>query len=608
MLTPSHMDNFQQSEFDIQNTDMSWAKEKMVDFASPEYLLNPSLQSCFLPDDLAWLDNFQLHPHPLDSLSWIASTPEKGASDSQPRLTQAPPSILSRPSSPPATHRESGTFVTATSSVKQQVNPISKTRRDTMQVDVHSFYPENVLPSAATLSSFIRRYFKSFHQHQPFLHEPTWSPDKAPTPLILAICANGALYSLERAVAVDLHRIAVTMIDKEDADIWVLQSLMLLMAFSAWGGSPTDLRTALHLHGRATLALRKSWSNKVKEDMSTTGWEIWREEESRKRITYCLFTLMALMHIAYDIPSTIVLEDQHGMPCYESQWWASTSETWAEISGNIPPRQWTSAEAVIQRLGDETLPTPSNIGMFGCHVIIMTLLQKIVQFRRPCSSEDFGFSVVRQHFFQALKRWQRMWESEPEASLSPDHPHGPILFNCTAILRVAYIRLVADFSPIRATFVFSSTTDQIEEKVVGLKSLIRGSQTTRAALQACLALRIPVGLGFKVVARTSFWVWSVQHALCYFECALLLANWLKLVQDQDDLSDDEKGVINLVDEVLCASQGEDYDSSDSTGKAFPAAVLRSWARLLDTGDTTVWGIMPKMAEVLRLYATRLQPS
>jgi hypothetical protein len=120
-----------------------------------------------------------------------------------------------------------------------------------------------------------------------------------------------------------------------------------------------------------------------------------------------------------------------------------------------------------------------------------------------------------------------------------------------------------------------------------------------------LALRIPVNLGLKVVARTSFWIWSVQHALCYFECALLLANWRQLIEESSNLSEDEQGVLKLVPEVLHASEGDVSSSSYNTPKGLPAAVLRSWARLIDTADTTVWQIMPKMAEVLRLHASRL---
>ena len=56
-----------------------------------------------------------------------------------------------------------------------------------------------------------------------------------------------------------------------------------------------------------------------------------------------------------------------------------------------------------------------------------------------------------------------MWESEPQSSLSPDNPRGPILFNCTAMLRLAYIRLVSDYSPLRNSFSFLSSDSGLEQ-------------------------------------------------------------------------------------------------------------------------------------------------
>ncbi|KAH8597556.1 hypothetical protein B0O99DRAFT_617677 [Bisporella sp. PMI_857] len=605
ILPENQVDSFRLSPLDLTAEDRSWVNDN-PNYSSPDYELNPSIQECFLPDDLEWLDNFQQNLHCFENQD--LSNPLTPPLSS--RRNNPPPSILSRPCSPLASHRngERDVVTIAPSSDRDQAPRylISNACREAMQAKVNQFCSQHELPSVVALSSFVQQYFKSFHRHQPFLHESTWSPETAPTPLILAICANGAIYCLERNIAVDLHRTAAALIDDKDRSVSVLQTLMLLMAFSAWSGFPTDLKIALELQGRAALALRTSWGSEPQTEPSASEWEKWREMESLRRITYCLFTLMSLMDIAYDIPSPIYLEDQHGLPCYEAQWKAATEESWNSISKKIVTREWTSVESVIRRLGDESLPTPSNIGMFGCHVIIMTLLERIILFHRSCPNEHFGSSIVRQSYLRALKRWQLMWESEPEASLSPDNPQGPILFNCTAILRVAYIRLVVDFSPIRSRFATYPSPEEIEANIQNLQMPVRGPQTTRAALQACLALRIPVCLGFKVVARTSFWIWSVQHALCYFECALLLANWLQIVQSSHDLSEDEKGVIRLVDEVLNASQSDGYDSQDRISKSFPAAVLSSWARLLDTADTTVWQIMPKMAQVLRLYAARLQ--
>lgn len=307
------------------------------------------------------------------------------------------------------------------------------------------------------------------------------------------------------------------------------------------------------------------------------------------------------MQVAYDIPSPLLLEDQYGMPFHEVQWRARTEAEWQLETAKLQPQEWLTAQEIIRRLGDEALPTPSNIGIFGCHVIISTLLQKIILFRQSCSSNDYGFLELRQKYIRALRRWQMMWESEPDSSLSPDHPCGPILFNSTAILRVAYIRLVADFSQIRRAFSFCDAPADIEAKINLMEIPLRDPQTTRAALQACLALRIPVHLGFKVVSKTSFWMWSVQHSLCYFECALLLSKWVQLMENSSDLSEEEQNVLALVSRVLNASGSEDPHAMSQN---LPAAILRSWARLLDTGDMTVWQIQPKMAQVLRLHAAR----
>lgn len=221
------------------------------------------------------------------------------------------------------------------------------------------------------------------------------------------------------------------------------------------------------------------------------------------------------MTIAFNVPSPFLLEDRHGLPAHESEWNSTTESEWLLAKSSVPLQKWHSARAAAERLGDETQPVPSNLGMFGCHVLISYLAQRIILFRRSCTRDSPGFHDTRNYFLRLLKRWQIMWENEPESTLSPENPHGPILFNCTAILRVAYIRLVSDYSPVREAFSTCSEY-QVAKTLEAMEVPRREPETTRAVLQACLALRIPAQLGFKVVARTSFWVWSVQHSLSYF--------------------------------------------------------------------------------------------
>ncbi|KAF3809919.1 hypothetical protein GCG54_00014133 [Colletotrichum gloeosporioides] len=402
---------------------------------------------------------------------------------------------------------------------------------------------------------------------------------------------------------------AVHMTSLTDEGIHALQTMMLLTAFAAWSGTKEDLRAALQFHGRLAFAVRQEWAlSEYGEGAETNTWEVWLARESLKRltivrVTFCIFTLMNLMTIAYDIPSPMLLEAQHGMPAHENQWCARTEVDWIEAMRCAGIQTWPSAQAIVERLVDESLPVPSHIGMFGCHVLISFLVQKIILLRRSCPTKDVIYLENRRCFIRALRRWQLMWESEPEASLSPDHPQGPILFNCTALLRVAYIRLVSDYSPIRRGFAASCSEDKIASSITGIEAPIRDADTTRAAIQACLALRVPTQLGFKMIARTSFWVWSVQHALSYFECALLLSKWLQANQQASDLSAEERRIRHMLEQTVGPSNGSFQAEESST--RLDVRVLKRWAELFKTENTTVWQIMPKMARILEIYADTL---
>ena len=152
-----------------------------------------------------------------------------------------------------------------------------------MQHEVNKF-TNFVLPPRHNLFRFIQSYFKSFHRHQPFLHEPTWSPVEVPTPLVLAVCANGALYCLERDTAFSLYRAAVAMVKTDNQELWMLQTTMLLIAFAAWSGDNEDLRLALQLQSRLALDLPQMWARFGSTlDFSEQDWQTWRELESMKR-------------------------------------------------------------------------------------------------------------------------------------------------------------------------------------------------------------------------------------------------------------------------------------------------------------------------------------
>lgn len=140
------------------------------------------------------------------------------------------------------------------------------------------------LPSRTRLSQFVRRYFHSFHSHQPFIHMPTWSPEVCNTALLLAICACGAQYSLETEVASQLHEASISCLPSQKQDIQILQALMIITACGSWTGEPAELKKALHYYGQMALMVRCEWEgNRNIGHADILSWERWVELESLRR-------------------------------------------------------------------------------------------------------------------------------------------------------------------------------------------------------------------------------------------------------------------------------------------------------------------------------------
>lgn len=226
----------------------------------PQNDADVSLQDYFMPGNLSWLDSMvpTVSNPPLSCVSTSTSTGENLPSGTD----QSSCPLLQDPSF---------------SSALQ----VGATRWNFMQQEARK-YGDFALPDPAVLCRFIHRYFKTFHQHQPFIHEPSWSAETAEVHLVLAVCANGAVYSLERDTASELHRLALAMLNPDDYSLQALQTMMLLTAFSAWSADSSNLRTAFQIHGRLAIALRHQW-NRAGSTTSDGTWDSWVQKESLKR-------------------------------------------------------------------------------------------------------------------------------------------------------------------------------------------------------------------------------------------------------------------------------------------------------------------------------------
>lgn len=219
---------------------------------------------------------------------------------------------------------------------------------------------DQLLPTASLLQAFMNTYISSFHPHFPIFHLPTFKVNEAPNPLILSMCAIGALYRLERNTALILWEIAQQMSDFEaypatplerrpsthsspsDAirpvctprqrPLWVVQSKLLQSFFGSFSGDPVIVRRtyeSLGLQANEYRLRMLALIPKMRRKKEPT-WHEWVRRETSKRLLYGMFILSSLISITYGMPPGLVLmqDAEIEMPDDESLWNAKTADEW----------------------------------------------------------------------------------------------------------------------------------------------------------------------------------------------------------------------------------------------------------------------------------------
>jgi len=189
------------------------------------------------------------------------------------------------------------------------------------------------------------------------------------------------------------------------------------------------------------------------------------------------------------------------------------------------------------------------------------------------------------------------------------NPNGPVAFNSTALLRLAYIRLNVDTGPGRALDTRDST--QIANAFRDSPPIKRTPKLVRAVLHSAHALSVPVKIGIRLVAKTQTFIWSIQHSLCSLECAFLLSKWLEalsLPNPEPPISDDERRISSLVKTMLDETEFAVPDgmSPPMMNKCLSAGILRVWATIFKGAQT--WAIVDVIGSSLNIYADMLESS
>lgn len=299
------------------------------------------------------------------------------------------------------------------------------------------------------------------------------------------------------------------------------------------------------------------------------------------------------------------------LPCGAAEFKAPTEALWVEARSNGKPEVWfqDALKRLFSRDGRDVTESTSSSGNYA---LIHALIQQIFFLRQTArcrfdgsgdlSSDDVVSLEV------ALRNWQLGWRRNPESSLDPMSPNGPVAFNSTALLRLAYIRLYVDTAG-RAL----ETRDPllIANAFRAGPAIKRSPKITRAVLHSAQALSIPIKIGYRLVAKTQSFIWSIQHSLCTLECAYLMSKWLEALSaptQEPEVTEDEKRIIEIVrsmlDETEFAVPSDVPADSPSLMRHLSAGVLRVWATIFK--GTQTWAIVDVIGVSLNLYANMLE--
>jgi hypothetical protein len=317
-------------------------------------------------------------------------------------------------------------------------------------------------------------------------------------------------------------------IDTPQARLETIQAIFLLMAMGTWG-SRGLVREALALRSQLALLVRDEGLTGGSTSQEDISWEVWIQLEGEKRTKFLVYCFFNLQCMAYDMaPPIMSSEINLSLPCSAKEWRAENAGKWRDLRKSAPLMDIYFHEALARMFTrpaeTKTAPPTSSLGNY---ILIGAIIQQIYFVRKtsiwsvPRTMNNSLKSEDIDALSQALRAWQVSWERTPESSLEPNNPNGPVAFNSTALLRLAYIRLHVDLGPCRHLETRDPT--QNARAFRDFPPLKRSPHIIRAVLQSAHALSIPVKIGIAFVARTQTFSWSIQHSLCNLECAFLLS-------------------------------------------------------------------------------------
>ncbi|CEL08889.1 Putative C2H2 finger domain-containing protein [Aspergillus calidoustus] len=478
--------------------------------------------------------------------------------------------------------------------------------------DALGVLPESFqLPTTMALNKYLSTYFNLYHHHLPFLHQESFKPTTASTPLLLAVLSIGSLYTFERQHAFMLHVGSKMLVnqflqhkdnfDSRKCPLWAMQSTLLNMVFESWSGDPKGLEWTCSIKSLlANMVSGNRYQLKLRTEAREgrqPSREEWIEDESCRRTYYAVYIFFGMLTLTFNHTPAMSFDefDNLELPSSESLWNLDVAddESWR--------RSFASSTTMTVREAHDCLfqGEQTRYSAFATRVLINALFLQVWNHKR--SFEALQDVVTEYKLRLALETWENSLEvCEPETIVvplsTPQNGH-PLIFNSMAVYRNTRARLEVDLKSIQEALRYHSSYEVAAAMTVA-REKVKRSQEMNKVIKSCFeCIEIAAIRGINWVAKTSATNWSVEHPLCGLDLMVILSLWLyRLEHDEEPATEAEMAIYNKVRNLF------DDDALDSCGK-LSSTVARVWGNILD--GVVVWGITKLMGESFKLHSQAL---
>ncbi|EPE05562.1 dna binding regulatory protein [Ophiostoma piceae UAMH 11346] len=333
-------------------------------------------------------------------------------------------------------------------------------------------------------------------------------------------------------------------------------------------------------------------SKEAKEELL---WMRWKEMEERKRTLYSIFVLSSLLVSSYNhTPALTNSEILLDLPCDEEFFAASTCAEFMAKGGvaaaNHNRMTFHEALGKLLRASEKLSRRGPNFGedqtpelkpsTFGCFILINALHNYIWETRQRHHNKIWTneeTDKMHRHIEPALQAWHCAWKNRPASECVQRSSEDAVSADCVPLLALAYVRLFVNLSRSKEKF-WQRNWDGIAEELSHGREVVQHAEQSpasnsdsmntdpsselsnsvfgdspatqvspssnasgstsrrekhlrRAAFYAADALSVADKAGYTLTDFLNREL-PLQSALCAFDCAQVLAEWVATLQDR----------------------------------------------------------------------------